>query len=362
MDRRKFIVGAGAVTALCGAGLALSPSRAQAGWISGYAKQGGGYGLGRFDHNLKFEPLIESAERLHYVYAHPTRVEICAPARRPGTALLVWRESLPALEVTAPKGHHFYGHGVFNLDGSLFFATENEFETGRGVIGIYDPAQNYARIGQFDSGGVGPHDIRLHPDGAHLFVANGGLRTHPASGRTVLNLDEMQPNLTLLNIASGDIAQQASLKPKWSSLSLRHIHPTATGGLLVGAQDQWNDDPGRPLVGHWMPGRQIKMFQAPANGWQVFNSYIGSVAVDQSGKIAAAASPRGGLVGMWNLSTGNFIADFTKTDICGLAPAQAAGQFMATAGDGWAGLLTAKAQVLCHSESTVRFDNHCRLT
>ncbi len=41
------------------------------------------------------------------------------------------------------------------------------------------------------------------PGGRRLVVANGGLRTHPDTGRETLNPDDMSPNLALIDLATG---------------------------------------------------------------------------------------------------------------------------------------------------------------
>ena len=100
-------------------------------------------------------------------------------------------------------GRHFYGHGAFSPDGRYLFTSENDFEAGRGMIGIRDAEDGYRQIGEFASQGIGPHELVLMPDGATLAVANGGIRTHPDNDRAILNLDTMQPSLAYLDLASG---------------------------------------------------------------------------------------------------------------------------------------------------------------
>ena len=50
------------------------------------------------------------------------------------------------------------------------------------------------------NGSFGPHEIRLLPQGDTLVVANGGIETHPDSGRSKLNLPTMRPNLAYITI------------------------------------------------------------------------------------------------------------------------------------------------------------------
>ena len=76
--------------------------------------------------------------------------------------------------------------------------TENDTVSLAGKIGIYDANNAYKKIAEFDSHGIGPHELIMHPDGDTLVIANGGIKTEQAS-REELNLDSMRPSLTYLN-------------------------------------------------------------------------------------------------------------------------------------------------------------------
>ena len=56
--------------------------------------------------------------------------------------------------IDAAAGRHFYGHGAFSPDGRYLFTTENDFKTGRGMIGIRDAQDGYRQVGEFASPGV----------------------------------------------------------------------------------------------------------------------------------------------------------------------------------------------------------------
>ena len=93
--------------------------------------------------------------------------------------------------LSSVPGRHFFGHGAFSPDGRLLYATENDFDNARAVVGVYDVGSGFARIGEFGTQGVGAHELLLSPDGELLVVANGGIETHPDYGRAELNLDTM---------------------------------------------------------------------------------------------------------------------------------------------------------------------------
>lgn len=101
--------------------------------------------------------------------------------------------------IVSPKDRHFYGLGIFSSDGNLLFTTENDYEAGRGRIGVWVAQNDYIRIDEWDSGGIGPHDIKRLPETDMLVVANGGIDTHPETGRTKLNIPTMAPNLAYIS-------------------------------------------------------------------------------------------------------------------------------------------------------------------
>ena len=361
MDRRAFLIGCSALAA----SLSL-PVRAggRAQWLTGFGTRAGGFGMARIDEALTPVRLFETGQRLHKIFPHPKRAEFCAPARRPGTSLFVWRAGEPVLTISAPDGHHYYGHGVYAADGSALYVAENDFENGKGVIGVYDPANDYARVAAFASGGIGPHDVRLHPDGRHLIIANGGLLTHPASGRAVLNLDTMAPSLALIDRHSGATVDEARLNPEQAGLSLRHIDVSPTGEVGIGAQDQHRRNLHDALVYLWQPGSPMRAVEAPPSGWARLRSYIGSVSFDHSGAVLGAATPRGNQALFWDTGTGAALGSHDLTDVCGLAPATALRNFLITAGTGAMAILHADQTgiTLEHASSaSLSFDNHCQL-
>ena len=141
---------------------------------------------------------IDLPGRGHAAAAHPNRPEAIAFARRPGTFAIILDclSGKPVNLVEAPPNRHFCRHGAYSADGELLFTTENDFSQSLGVVGVWDASKGYVRIGEMSSGGVGPHDMHLMADGQTLVVANGGIETHPDSGRTKLNLQTMRPNLS----------------------------------------------------------------------------------------------------------------------------------------------------------------------
>lgn len=298
---------------------------------------------------------IPLPDRGHAAAAHPTAPEAVAFARRPGTFALVIDcargEVIQRLD--APAGRHFYGHGTFAEAGELLCTTENDIETGEGRIGLWSRSQGYARVGDIPSGGIGPHDIKTLADDGTLAVANGGIRTHPDTGRDKLNLDTMRPNLTYLT-AGGTVADQVELDPDLHQDSIRHLALGPDG--LVAFAMQWQGAPSDapPLLGLHRRGSQPRLLAADLAEQIAMKGYAGSIAVDRSGGPVAITSPRGGRVHLFDLG-GGFRASLHRPDVCGIGTAPAG--FMAT--DGLGGVLSVNgSRMTARAKPSRAWDNH----
>ncbi|MHA3915339.1 DUF1513 domain-containing protein [Halovulum sp. GXIMD14793] len=292
--------------------------------------------------------------RGHAASAHPTRPEAVAFARRPGRFALVidCANGREVARLTAPDGRHFYGHGTFSADGTLLFTSENDYEAARGVIGVWDRAAGYARIDEFASGGIGPHDILLMPDGQTLAVANGGIETHPEAGRTKLNIPTMAPNLAFLSL-SGHLQDKVELPSDMHKNSIRHLAVSDAGDLAFTLQ--WQDEGlSPPLLGVVQVGGAPRLMQAPVEQHRRMQGYGGSVAISPDGRMAAVTSPRGGVMQVFDTAEGNLLDQIEAQDICGVS--FAATDMIATTGTGQVLRLGVDGRVSAKHECA--WDNH----
>jgi len=249
--------------------------------------------------------------------------------------------------ITPAPGRHFYGHGVYVNDGRVLVATENDFEAERGVLGLYDatPQGNYRRIGEYDTGGIGPHEVIVMPEvrtqtrtqARTLCVANGGILTHPDYGKLALNLADMAPSLAYIDADTGALLEQHSLPPELHRLSIRHLTLDASGHVWFGCQymGQASDRP--PLVGRHRRGQPLELFSAPDAIQHSLKNYIGSVAADATGRVIATSSPVGGHVAYWDAASGRSLGATPLFDGCGVAPVFApkpGDGFLLTSGQG----------------------------
>jgi hypothetical protein len=320
------------------------------------AKQGEDYflhGLTAAGESLFSLPL---PARGHAATAHPHRPLAVAFARRPGVFALVidCRDGRLLHSLTPPDGRQFNGHGTFSADGMILYTSEVIAETSQGRIGLWD-TNCFTRIGEWASGGIGPHDMKRLPDG-RLVIANGGIVTDPRD-RTKLNIPDMRPNLTLLD-TDGTPLDQAELDPTLNRNSIRHLALTQTGSIAFAMQWEGDTTEAVPLLGLWTPGATPTLCAVPEPESLRMQGYAGSIAVAESGHIAIT-SPRGGLVQVF-AADGRFLASQPRQDVCGIA-ALPGGGFLASDGMGALLRLTVKGdsiQTTALHSHPLAWDNH----
>ena len=344
-SRRAFLTG------LIATGLAPAPSWADAGnpsYLSAAKTPDGAYVLIGLDTLGGERFRIPLPDRGHAAAAHPHLPHAVAFARRPGRFAMVidCRDGASLVRLNSPEGVHFYGHGTFDAAGDFLFTTENDYENGAGRIGIWDARQGYVRIGEIASNGIGPHDLRLMPDGS-LVVANGGIDTHPETGRQKLNLPTMRPNLSYLS-TEGTVLDQ--IEPTQSHASIRHLAVRADGMVAVGMQWQGDISTAPALVALHQRGEALQTLGAGAD----LNGYVGSIAISQAGGLVAVTSPRSGQLQVFSTKDSAVVQTLNEPDICGVSGI--ADSFLATTGQGR--VLAAGAAPYSLTTSDVAWDNH----
>lgn len=314
MRRREVLLG------LCAAALPLQV-RAQNGPVFAAATiEGERHGIALLSRDGEILHHVPLPGRGHDVTASPDGRWIVAFARRPGTfALATSRAGDSPYVFTAPEGRHFYGHGVFSPDGRLLIATENDYENARGVLGLYDATDGFARIGEWDTHGIGPHDLSLMPDRRTLVVANGGMETHPDYGREILNLSTMEPSVVFLDATDGHLIERHTLPAAWSRHSTRHMDLLPDGSVFVGCQWQGALSDCPPMLLRFRKGEGQTSIGLGPEAEHAFRGYVGSVATNARAGTVAITSPRGDVAAVVDGSSGKLLSLRHQTDVCGIA-------------------------------------------
>ena len=358
-QRRAFLkaVGAGFVAsllpqraaALAGADLVFASAVQQA---------EGGFGAVVLTETGKIIHAVDLPVRGHDVAWSPVAGRGVVFARQPGMFAVVFDPTGREAPVTlhSAEGRHFFGHGVFSPDGKLLYATENDFENTRGVIGIFDVAGGYRRIGEFDTYGIGPHEIILLPDGKTFAIANGGIETHPDYGRAELNLDTMDPSLSLVDSTTGQLVGQLRLASDLHQLSIRHMVVDLHTRIWFGCQYRGEPGDSPQLIGYATLEGDIRLFELPPGELAGLRNYVGGLAVSDDGRTILASSPVGGSVltiDAANSRAGRLL-DFRRT--CGAAPDPSG--FVIT--NGFGEMTGIAGSDVAAQQFDFRFDEHLR--
>ncbi len=359
-DRRTVLAGLSALGLVAALPKGSNATTRRTGFLTtARDKLTGRFLLVRVDENLNIVWEQPLSGRAHGTNLTPDGKTALVVGRRPGTfAVLFEIENGEAIRNLTPvTGRHFYGHGVFSPDARTLYTTENAYETGDGVIGVYDARDSFKRIGEFPSGGVGPHQLDFLRDGRTLAIANGGIRTHPDRGREKLNLDIMRSSLTLIDHETGTIKNDFGLSDADDRLlSLRHLALDGTRVVIV-AQDQAIDGKARQLTYYCdtADSNGLAALSAPETAQPDFKGYCGSAAVDTATGIVAVSSPRGGTVAMWRSHKPSYhwLGEVSLADVCG------AGGCMITSGGGVIERLDDSGHVIDKRSYPFRqWDNH----
>jgi uncharacterized protein len=311
------------------------------------------------------EPIFDVAfpGRAHAFAVHPRRAEIAAPARRPGRVLHVI-DSLHgriSAEIVSPPGRHFCGHAAFLADGRLLFATETDYVAARGVIGVYDADHGYARLTEYESHGLDPHDIRLLPGGV-LVVANGGILTHPDAPNANLDPAGMDPSLVYLSAEDGRLLEQVRLPQALRQLSTRHLAVGRDATVAVAMQYEGPSGDRVPLVATHVRGGPLRPLAVPAEMLAGMRNYCGSATVDSDGQLLAVSCPKGNRSVFFDLQQGGWLTSVEMPDGCGIVAEGSPGTFVLSSGLGGAARFDVRASMRSsvpgNFVAASRWDNH----
>ncbi len=348
-DRRSFLKMAGAAwAATLAPDAAFALEKTGAVYASAFMAPDGAYGIATLSEEGRIIERVPLPARAHGMTYSPVTNRAVAFARRPGTYAMIFApdRSVAPVVIISIEGRHFYGHGCFSADGRLLYATENDFAGNRGMVGIYDGTNDFARIGELPSYGIGPHDMTLSADGKMLVIANGGIETNPDFGRTKLNLDHMEPSLVLVDTATGGLIERHGMPDHLRQLSTRHVDIDADGKIWFACQYEGprNDLP--PLAGCFSRGEDIRFLSLPQQTTLALANYVGAIAVNRQDGLIGLTSPKGGTTVTVEARTGRVLMTKSLPDAAGIAPA--AHGFVASSYGGRFG----------ETESTVAWDQH----
>lgn len=363
IDRRSMMLGTLAFVGAAGLKTAFAATDNGVAYVTAARLGDGSFGillLGADGAILREVPL---SARGHDIAIDQPSGRVVVFARRPGAFAVSFElDKKTAPHVFTPgEGRHYFGHGSFSRDGRLLYASENDIATGMGIIGVYDVARRFKKIGEHSTFGIGPHEIMLLADGKTIAAGNGGLDTTPDAGRENLNIDSMQPSLTFVDAESGKLLAKHEMTGDLKSLSIRHVTQDAKGVVWFGGQ--WEGGPNETppqIVGSAGLDRPAKLIEPQGKGGDDLKGYIGAMAVSNDGRFIAASAPKAGHVLYVDTARASVIGRSDLRDVCGLAP-EGEADFAASSGFGVIRYETARATTISERElQDIAFDNHLR--
>ncbi len=355
LDRRAFMKSAGASFAAVVSGSALAYENPDMIFASAYKGEDGSFGVILLNEMGGEIARISLPGRGHDITFNRTNGQGVVFARRPGNFALVFdvNDASEPVIVIAPNDRHFYGHGAFSHDGKLLYAAENDFENALGKIGVYDTTNRFKRVGEFESHGIGPHEIMMLPDQDMLVIANGGIETHPDFGRAKLNISAMQPSIVFLYARNGGLIEAHSLPTHLHKLSMRHLDIAASGRVVFGCQYEGSKRDTHPLIGSLRLGEEIRLWDTPAAELRHFGNYVGSVAISRDQQVVAATLPKADRVAFFSLENDQLHEIIFSEQGFGVSQAQRGFLISSTGGD----LLHVEGNKSTNFQG-VAFDNH----
>lgn len=364
IDRRDFLKAAGATFLASLAPDALAATLAtDAVYATAFQRRDGAYGAAVLSENGRILHEIDLPDRGHDVTFDPVSRRSVVFARQPGTFATIFDHTGRSAPMTigSIEGRHFYGHGVFSPDGTLLYATENDFDNAAGVIGVYDATDGFRRIGEFPTFGVGPHELLLLEDGHTLAIANGGIETHIETGREKLNLDTMMPSLAFVDSTNGKLVSQHKQSADLHKLSIRHLVQDARGTVWFGCQWEGADADTPDLIGCAGFEAPLRIIAPPKPMGVTLAGYIGAVAASGDGRLIAASAPRAGRLVYVDSERFEVVGETQLLDSCGITGASDE-SFVMTSG---MGIVQRDTPDHSHLETATfpgrSFDNHLRM-
>jgi hypothetical protein len=364
MDRRQFLkLGLAAVGATC-IGMPLAHANDKQALYSA-SDEGAVHQISRLDLVTGERQTWDIPFRAHDILPLPEQQQVIAFGRRPDKFCAVAHFDQPEVQlIDAAEQRHFYGHGCLNQQGDVLFTTENDYDAARGMIGIRD-LKTHKILGEYETYGVGPHDIHLMPDGKTLVIANGGIETHPDYGRRKLNLKTMQPSLTYIDAETGQKVDDFRLADQ--QLSIRHLTVTEQGDVGVATQYQGNLYKKQPqtLVAWQVNGGELTTLSINRAAIKPLKGYMADLAFDSRQQLLAVTSPRGNQITFWDIAESRFLHALELPEPSGIVYQPEAGRFVVSSAKGGVySVTTTRTNSLAnpiHEYKSVMWDNHMLL-
>ncbi len=287
-----------------------------------------------------------------------------AVSRRPGEWL--WKVDIETgvvvRSMALDDSRRFEGHGLLWGIGATphraLLTTQSDTDAGRGIVGVHDDADLQV-VGEWQTGGLGPHQICYWPAAGKLIVANGGLLALPETGRADRSQGPLRSSLAAIEPANGQL--ERVWDPPLAGVSLRHLAVSDDGVLGVAMQqlpepEGGGDSPVLALLR--TPQSRLEIATAGDSRVARWKGYAGSISA--RGSYFAVTCPRAGLVAIWK-SNGSLTAELAIPGAWGIAAHQSGWWVTNPSGDLYSIDADQYETSLVRSDHGRHWDNHMAL-
>lgn len=346
LTRRALLrLGLAAAVPVTGPAGATAPTRLAAAWDDDAGRHFVGL-LALAGDTLKVVASLELPTRAHGLCIEPGGT-LLAVARRPGDWLLRWSPTTgrPVWRWSEPE-RRYTGHVLRMPGGEHLYTAETELDSGQGRL-VRRDARSLAALDDSPTHGIDPHQFLVDGDGS-LLLANGGVPTRPETGRTKLDLAQMDPSLVRLDPRDGRLLGQWRLPD--ARLSLRHLARAADGRVGIALQAEHDEAEARaaaPLLAVF-DGQALRCAETP----RPLAGYGGDIAA--TGGAFCVSAPRAGGVARWSLD-GRWDGYTALDEACALAALPGA---LWSGGRAQAASWSEAAPAVGHKLAAIRLDNH----
>lgn len=249
--------------------------------------------------------------------------------------------------VNAKENWNFNGHGAFSTDGAYLYDTEYSQENKDESAIVVRDGKTFEVLGQLDSHGFQPHDLRFIRGGSQLAVGHYG-HTPTATN------SNLEASLTLLEMPSGKLLER--IPASGDNHQLCHLAATDDGRVIVSTQNFLNNAPETKsaalspdrlthqeklsqkqqhfpspvMIGAFGKKGLVSLMPKELESKLTFNF---STVVHEESSVAGVAHISGNFVSFWDLNTAKMLSGIDlKASTTGLTLSKDRKWFIATAG------------------------------
>jgi len=194
----------------------------------------------------------------------------------------------------------FGGHGSFNKDGSLFYASAIRYKIktyprnapGKGFIKVYK-TNNLKLVDEFESFGLEPHESTFLNDNKTLVVINSGARSDlfKKNGKE----DYHQSSISFINVENKKLVHQIPLEV--GKYYLSHLSKLPGGDIIAAGYEVFNKEKKYPWAVKITQNAKIKRIK---NFTKDFEGYLISTRTNNKSNYFINTLPQSNLVFLGN--------------------------------------------------------------